>query len=163
MNAVANSLEEFKKNYKTVHRVNLERKEKVSQLDKLALAITNKVGSMGFFILIFIWTISWLLWNALAPKALQFDPFPAFVLWLFISNMIQIFLMPLLLIGQNLQSKHSEARAEADFEINTKAELEIETILQHLEYQNEILSAQNQKLKVQNENILRIIEKLDKQ
>ncbi len=37
-----------------------------------------------------------------APKSLRFDPYPGFVLWLFISNMIQLFLMPLLLIGQNL-------------------------------------------------------------
>ena len=75
----------------------------------------------------------------LAPVALRFDPFPAFVLWLFISNMIQLFLMPLIMVGQNLQSAHADARAEADFEINKQAELEIETILQHLEYQNKII------------------------
>ena len=43
------------------------------------------------------------------------------------------------MIGQNLQSNHAEARAEADFEVNTKAELEIETILMHLENQNKII------------------------
>ena len=64
---------------------------------------------------------------------------PAFVMWLFISNMIQIFLMPLIMIGQNLEGRHSEARAEADFEVNTKAEIEIETILEHLENQNELI------------------------
>ena len=53
--------------------------------------------------------------------------------------MIQLFILPLLLIGQNLQGKHAETRAEADFDINTKAEKEIETILIHLENQNEIL------------------------
>jgi uncharacterized membrane protein len=40
------------------------------------------------------------------------------------------------MIGQNLQGRHAEARAEADFEVNTKAEREIETILLHLENQN---------------------------
>jgi uncharacterized membrane protein len=53
--------------------------------------------------------------------------------------MIQIFLMPLIMVGQNLQSRHAEARAEADFEINTKAEREIEVVLQHLEHQNELI------------------------
>jgi uncharacterized membrane protein len=62
--------------------------------------------------------------------------------------MIQIFLMPLIMIGQNLQSDHAEARAEADFEVNTKAEIEIETILMHLENQNKI--------------IMEILEKLEK-
>jgi uncharacterized membrane protein len=40
------------------------------------------------------------------------------------------------MIGQNLQGRHSEARAESDFEINVKAEKEIEAILLHLEQQN---------------------------
>jgi len=98
-------------------------------LSVLLFGSPDHVGTMGFFLLIFSWTVLWLGWNVIAPKSLQFDPYPAFVLWLFISNMIQIFLMPLIMIGQNLQARHAEARAEADFEVNVKAELEIETIL----------------------------------
>ena len=133
------SIEELKKQRKSKLKELIEAKHKVSGLNKLALWITEHVGSMGFFIIIFIWTATWLSWNMLAPVALRFDPFPAFVLWLFISNMIQLFLRPLILVGQNLQSAHADARAEADFEINKQAELEIETILQHLEYQNKII------------------------
>ena len=117
----------------------IDRKKNVSGLDKLALWITEHVGSMKFFMIIFTWTAVWLTWNIFAPKQLRFDPFPAFVLWLFISNMIQLFLMPLIMIGQNLQSQHADGRAEADFEINKQAELEIETILIHLETQNKII------------------------
>lgn len=80
------------------------------------------------------------MWNSISPKEFRFDPFPAFVLWLFISNMIQIFLMPLIMIGQNLQSVRAEIQADADFEINKKAEIEIETILMHLENQNKMMS-----------------------
>ncbi len=36
--------------------------------------------------------------------------------------------MPLIMIGQNLQSKHSEMRAEEDFIVNKKAESEVEKI-----------------------------------
>ena len=132
------SLAELRK-IKDPINANLELKEHLSLLDKLAIAITDRVGTMGFFFLIFLWTVCWLGWNIFAPRALQFDPFPAFVLWLFISNMIQIFLMPLLLIGQNIQGRHSEARADADYNVNKKAEIEIETILQHLENQNELI------------------------
>jgi uncharacterized membrane protein len=133
------SLIELKKLRKPVRNLVVQEKQKLSGLDKLAIWITNHVGSMGFFLIIFVWTFTWLGWNSLGPKSLRFDPFPAFVLWLFISNMIQIFLMPLIMIGQNLQSAHSEARAESDFEINTKAEIEIETILMHLENQNDLI------------------------
>lgn len=133
------TLEELRKRRTPIRNANIVHKQNLSRLDKLAIWITDHVGSMGFFIIIFIWTLLWLSWNTLAPKQLRFDPYPAFVLWLFLSNMIQIFLMPLIMIGQNLQSDHAEIRAEADFEINTKAEVEIETILLHLENQNALI------------------------
>ncbi len=43
------------------------------------------------------------------------------------------------MVGQNLQGKHAEARAEADFDVNIQSEQEIETILSHLELQNELI------------------------
>jgi uncharacterized membrane protein len=133
------TLAEIRKHRTPIRRVNIEHKESLSGLERAALSITNRVGTMGFFLVIFGWTVCWLSWNTLAPASLRFDPFPAFVLWLFMSNMIQIFLMPLIMVGQNLQSRHAEARAEADFEINTKAEREIEVVLQHLERQNDLI------------------------
>lgn len=132
-------LENIKNLQKPVRNANIEHRENLSALDRLAVWVTERIGTMGFFFLIFFWTAFWLSWNILAPVAFRFDPYPAFVLWLFISNMIQIFLMPLIMIGQNLQGRHAETRAEADFDVNTKAELEIETILQHLENQNEVM------------------------
>ena len=123
----------------TSRNVNIRHKERLSRMDKLAIGITKKVGSMGFFMVVFTWTAVWLAWNTLAPVQLLFDPFPAFVLWLFISNMLQIFLMPLIMVGQNLQSRHAEIRAEEDYLINKKAELEIETILTHLENQDKLI------------------------
>jgi len=132
-------LQEVRRLRRPIRQVNIEHKNRLSRLERTALWITERVGTMGFFLAIFVWTVLWLSWNALAPAAWRFDPFPAFVLWLFLSNMIQIFLMPLIMVGQNLQSRHAEARAEADFEINTKAEMEIEVILQHLEHQNEMI------------------------
>jgi len=131
--------EELKKSKKTIHNINAKHKESLSPLEKIALQVTAHVGSVGFFLIIFTWTSIWLMWNAFAPKGMRFDPFPAFVLWLFLSNMIQIFLMPLIMIGQNLQGRHSEMRAESDFEVNVRAEKEIEIILLHLEKQNELI------------------------
>lgn len=118
-----------------VRNVNEEVRQGFTPLERIALAVTVHVGSPGFFLLIAGWTVIWLLWNLLAPKEYRFDPAPAFVLWLFISNMIQILLMPLIMVGQNLLSRHAEIRADADFEINQKAEQEVEAILLHLEHQ----------------------------
>jgi uncharacterized membrane protein len=129
------SLKELKALRPPVRDVNEGHSQHLKPLERIAIWITDHVGSMGFFLVILTWTLLWLGWNALGPKQARFDPFPAFVLWLFISNMIQICLMPLIMIGQNLQSRHSEARAESDYEVNVKAEREIEAILMHLEAQ----------------------------
>jgi uncharacterized membrane protein len=123
---------------------NVIHEQGLSRLDRLAIAITTKVGSVGFFLAIAMWTVTWTGYNMLASlfPALRwhaFDPFPAFVAYLLISNVIQILLMPLIMVGQNLQGRHSETRAELDFEINQKAEREVVATLRHLERNTELL------------------------
>ena len=140
------SIEEVKKRRVPLRNVSKTVAANTSTLDKLALWITSHVGTMGFFIVIAVWTVLWLGWNLLAPKEMQFDPPSAFVFWLFISNLIQIMLMPLIMVGQNILGREADARAEHDLEVNIKAELEIEVVLHHLEYQNSILIAMLDKL-----------------
>ena len=140
------SLEALRKRRKPLRNVNKEIAENLHWWDKLAIWITDKVGTLGFFGIIFTWTVLWLGWNLLAPAQYQFDPPMGFVLWLFISNLIQILLMPLIMVGQNIQGRHADVRAENDLDINIKAEEEIEVILHHLEYQNQILIAMVKKL-----------------
>jgi uncharacterized membrane protein len=133
------SLEDLIKQRKPLKNINQETLKKVSKLDKLAVWITDRVGTMGFFLIIFCWSVIWLGWNFLAPKELVFDPPMGFVFWLFISNLIQILLMPLIMVGQNIQGLHNELRADHDLKVNVKAEKEIKVILEHLEYQNNLL------------------------
>jgi uncharacterized membrane protein len=140
------SLEEVIRRRRPLPDIHKQVLEKVTPLDRLALWITMRVGSMAFFLCILAWTACWLGWNLLAPPALQFDPPIAFVFWLFISNAIQLLLMPLIMVGQNLLSHHAEARAEHDLEVNVRAEQEIEVVLRHLEYQNTMLIAMVQKI-----------------
>jgi uncharacterized membrane protein len=108
------------------------RREETPLLERIALFITNAVGSIGFFIAMLVWTAGWLTWNAAAPKALRFDPYPAFVLWLFLSNVIQLFLLPLIMMGQNIQSRAADKRAEADLAVNRQAEEEVRMIREEL-------------------------------
>jgi len=132
------TLEELRAKRTPIRNINKQHHETFSGLEKIALYTTEKVGTMGFFFLVSAWTILWLLWNTYAPIELRFDAYPAFVLWLFISNVIQLVFLPLIMVGQNLQGRHAEARAQNDFEINVKAEREIEAILLHLEKQGEL-------------------------
>ncbi|MEI6480197.1 MAG: DUF1003 domain-containing protein [bacterium] len=147
MNDKPLSLGEIRSLRKPIRNVNIEHKEKLTKLEKFAVWVTENIGTMGFFFFILFFNAIWIVWNVLAPKEMVFDPGWSFLILLFINNILQILFMPLIMVGQNLQGRHSEARAEADFEVNTKAEREIEAILLHLENQNE--------------GILEIINKLD--
>jgi CRP-like cAMP-binding protein len=118
--------------------VNVVYEKSLKTLDRLAIAITNRVGSFGFFLIILGWTVVWTGYNILASEvpALHlhaFDPFPAFVAYLLISNVIQILLMPLIMVGQNLQGRHSETRAELDFQVNLKNEISLTEVLRRLD------------------------------
>jgi len=120
---------------------NPDDRAQLSRLDNVAMMITKSVGSMRFFIIILAWTSLWLGWNLLAPPQLRFDPPMGFIFWLFISNVIQLLLMPLIMVGQNVLARHAEARTQHDFEINLQAEAEIQVVLRHLEYQTALLTA----------------------
>jgi uncharacterized membrane protein len=111
----------------------------LSRSERFAVFMHRSVGSLGFFFLILFWTLAWLGWNIWAPPSFRFDPAPAFVIWLFASNILQLILLPVIMVGQNIEDRAAERRAELDFEINQKAEREIEAIIAHLENQNELL------------------------
>jgi uncharacterized membrane protein len=129
---------------KPIDNANEVHEQSLTPLDRFAIKITDKVGSMGFFLLIFTWTVLWCGYNILASQVPSlhwqaFDPFPAFVAYLLMSNVIQILLMPLIMVGQNLQGRHADTRAELDFQINKKAEQEVVVILRHLEHNTELI------------------------
>jgi uncharacterized membrane protein len=153
MNSVTKWLHQIRSEH-PLRNTYVETMSKLGTLDRLAVWRTGHVGTMGFFIVIFVWTILWLGWNLLAPPRLQFDPPMGFVFWLFISNLIQILLMPLIMVGQNIQGQHAEARAEHDLEVNVKAEEEIELVLHHLEQQNDMLIAMLEKQGIKLEEAL---------
>jgi uncharacterized membrane protein len=133
------SLAELRQSRVAIKQPHKEARMNFSGVEQFALLVTHAVGTMGFFFLLSLWTAGWLLWNLLAPLPLRFDPAPAFVIWLFTSNIIQLILLPLIMVGQNIEGKFAEHRAQSDYEINKKAEYEIEVMIAHLENQNEML------------------------
>ena len=98
---------------------------------RIAQRVTAAVGTMYAFYLFAAVMGGWILWQgAIASK--PFDPFP-FAFLLFLGNIVQLLLMPLIMVGQNVQAAHADARAESDFEVNVKAETEIEKVLAALQ------------------------------
>lgn len=61
------SLEEFRRQRKPLRNVNKQFNEDISRLNHFAMWITDHIGTMGFFLLIFTWTVLWLGGNTLGP------------------------------------------------------------------------------------------------
>ena len=118
---------------------------KLTRLDRFGVMLIDKLGSMGFVILLLIWTVLWCGYNILASevKSLHwkaFDPFPAFVAYLLLSVLIQMLLLPLILFKQNVQARHDDACAEFDYQTNLKAARKIVRVLEQLDRRNAVLT-----------------------
>jgi uncharacterized membrane protein len=98
---------------------------------RIAVRVTMVVGTMWAFYFLALWMFSWIGWQTTGKLNLIKDPYP-FAFLLFLGNIVQLLLMPLIMVGQNVQSAHADARAEADFQVNQKAEAEIEKLLEGL-------------------------------
>ena len=81
-------------------------------------------GSMPFLISHTFWFIIWVSLNTFILGDHAFDPFP-FGLLTMIVSLEAIFLACFVLISQNRQAQKDKVRADIEYEVNIKAELEI--------------------------------------
>ena len=107
-----------------VRNVNQEHKEKLSILDKVAIYITKIVGTMWCAIIFTIIALVGL------PEALN-NGTGEIITWV-VQTFLQLVLLSVILAGQNLQSKHSELRAEADYENNVRVKEDTEIMIKRL-------------------------------
>jgi uncharacterized membrane protein len=104
---------------------------------RAAELITEFAGSMAFVYLHVTWFGLWIAVNTglLAAVGLgmaAFDPFPFGLLTLIVS-LEAIFLSTFVMIAQNRLSAQADARAEADYEVNRRAESEIAKLIHLVE------------------------------
>jgi CRP/FNR family transcriptional regulator, cyclic AMP receptor protein len=104
--------------------VNEEMEEHTTPLLRIADWIAWFSGSMQFLILNGVWFVVWISINTLPIPIPAFDPFP-FGLLTMIVSLEAIFLSCFVLISQNRQAQKDKVRADIEYEVNIKAELEI--------------------------------------
>jgi len=127
--------------------VNAAHKTRLGFQDRLALSITGAIGTMYavyFFALILA---GWMLWQG-SLSSQPFDPYP-FAFLLFLGNIVQLLLMPLIMVGQNLQNQHAELRAEEEYRTTTTVYHDIEAILKHLDAQDQAIAVLTKELQRQ--------------
>lgn len=103
-----------------IKNANKIHKENLKFLDKVALIITSGVGTM---------------WCALAfgllalvslPEAIRGGSYTT-IAWVS-QTFLQLVLLSIIMVGQNIESKAFEIRAEADYETNVEAKKDIEEV-----------------------------------
>ncbi|HEX5451959.1 MAG TPA: DUF1003 domain-containing protein [Candidatus Limnocylindrales bacterium] len=102
--------------------------------DRIALAVTGAIGTMYAVYLFAALMALWMVWQ-IASGSTAFDPYP-FAFLLFMGNIIQLLLMPLIMVGQNVGSRHAEARSEEEFATVGKTFHDLEAVLRHLDRQD---------------------------
>ena len=104
--------------------VNEEIQEHSTPLQRIADWIAWFSGSMPFLIINAVWFAIWISINTLNLGIAQFDPYPFGLLTMMVS-LEAIFLSCFVLVSQNRQAEKDRVRADIEYEVNVKAELEV--------------------------------------
>jgi CRP/FNR family cyclic AMP-dependent transcriptional regulator len=104
--------------------VNEEMEIHSTPLQRVADWIAWFSGSMPFLLLNGAWFIIWIVLNKAPVGIPQFDPYP-FGLLTMIVSLEAIFLSCFVLVSQNRQAEKDRVRADIEYEVNIKAEMEV--------------------------------------
>lgn len=103
----------------------------LSWSDRLADSVAALNGSWMFILFLILLTAGWCVANTLAMLKSPIDPYPFSLFNLVLAVLIAL-QGPLIVMSQNRQSLKDRARADTDFKVNLKNELNIETLLREL-------------------------------
>jgi uncharacterized membrane protein len=110
--------------------------------EKMADGIAQFGGSWTFILFFFGSILFWILLNIFWYNNQGFDPYPYILLNLVLSCLASI-QAPIIMMSQNRQEQKDRIRSEHDYQINLKAELEIQILSEKLDH---LLIHQNRKL-----------------
>lgn len=126
--------------------VNAEAEDNRTVVQKAADWIAEFAGSIPFLMLHVVWFALWLILNTVnIPGLAKFDPYPYGFLTLTVS-LEAIFLSVFVLLSQNRQAAKDRVRADVEYDVNLKAELEIMHLHEKFDRMNSDLLERLQKI-----------------
>jgi uncharacterized membrane protein len=137
---------DYKHDHPPVRNVIAEHEEQLALGQRIADRVALMVGSWTF---ILIQSSIFLIWVALnvylvvaeinQPGSLKaWDPYP-FILLNLILSFQAAYTGPVVMMSQNRQTEKDRLMAQHDYEINLKAEEELEVVMDHLEHQDRLI------------------------
>lgn len=145
---------EYRHDHPPVANINKAFEEMATAGQRAADKVTNTVGSWKFIILQSVVLLVWILLNVVLAihqfrlhglSVSAWDPYP-FILLNLVLSFQAAYTGPIVMMSQNRQAEKDRLAAEHDFEVNMKAEKEIEIIMKHLAHQDELILALQKKL-----------------
>jgi uncharacterized membrane protein len=113
--------------------VDEEFQQKRSFGERISDRIASFGGSWKFIGLFALVMAAWIALNAHAIQAKPFDPYPYILLNLILSCLAAI-QAPVIMMSQNRQEARDRLRAQSDYQVNLKAELEIRQLHEKLDH-----------------------------
>jgi uncharacterized membrane protein len=127
--------------------------------DKISDKVAAFGGSWKFIIIFMSILVLWIFTNAIIFSNHSFDPYP-FILLNLILSCIAALQAPVIMMSQNRQDAKDRIRADHDYKVNLKAELEVRHLKEKVDY---LLTKQWQRLidiqKIQIDLMNELIEK----
>lgn len=125
---------------RVARNINEEMEIRSTTVEKIADVIAAFSGSITFLVVNAIWFLAWIGWNTAPFVQRPFDPYPFGFLTMVVS-LEAIFLSIFVLVSQNRQAAKDRLRAEAEYEVNLKAELEIRQLHEKMDFLTEEMLA----------------------
>ena len=104
--------------------VNEEEEERMTFGERIADRVATFGGSWTFILLFGGILVVWMFVNAIILATGAFDPYPFILLNLLLSTLAAL-QAPVIMMSQNRQSSKDRLKADLDYQINLKAELEV--------------------------------------
>jgi uncharacterized membrane protein len=120
------------KNFRA-RNINKDLNEQLTFGERVADKVASFGGSWPFIFLFALVLSAWMLYQSFIAHNRSFDPYPYILLNLILSCLAAI-QAPVIMMSQNRHAQRDRLQADHDYEINLRAEMEIEDILSKLEH-----------------------------
>ena len=115
------------------HDVEAELDQSLTFGQRIADKVASFGGSWTFIISFLVFMAIWMLINIYVLANKPFDPYP-FILLNLVLSCIAAMQAPVIMMSQNRQEDKDRSRSEHDYQVNLKAELEIQQLHQKLDH-----------------------------
>jgi uncharacterized membrane protein len=110
-----------------IGRLNNPPAETLTRGQRISDKVARFGGSWAFIISFALIITAWIAFNSLVRAHADFDPYP-FILLNLILSCLAALQAPIIMMSQNRQEEKDRQRAENDYMINLKAELELRSL-----------------------------------